>query len=325
MPTDKNKRAPAGDRKPASELTRRPHATARVRDEINESPIGLTIVVVPDTYLRLVRDAFEARYVSRDSVAGIPLPKADFLTALHSGGVNAINQLEALAEMEEVPDAEIERAFQVHGSRPNYNFCCDEGLDSLLPIVESSENGFVTFAQSCESLSSEQLMAAIHEISTTARSASAYVVMFLAWTDPAKMPNVGDYCDEYFQVTACEPDPGAHRAFSISSKRLSNMEVFGYGKVICNLFWSKAGYKHVFAPFTACSLLDRFIWRMRASGESLTKIGDFLGMHKSSIKRRLDAMRPVQPETFSKTEFDKYLEALFFDEPSSEGRDGGID
>ncbi|MEF9444279.1 hypothetical protein OWS73_20855 [Burkholderia sp. 1B3(2022)] len=293
--------------------TKKPRVTAMdaLRKFLKPTLTGLTVLVVPDKHLvRDARAAIETQYMNFGEVADIPAPDAEFMWALHSGMQQAKDELEALAELEKRIETAIERTFHLHGSRPNFNFCIDEGLHTVLPIIEEAENGWVTLAQSCDSLSPEHLIAGMCEIRTTAQKASAYVLLIIVGPGKEQVLGIRDFCDEYLEVEACEPNPGTHLAFSIEALRLADMHALGYGKVICNVTLTDDGYARKFEPFIAKSLRDRFIWKLRASGKSLAEIGELVGLHKSSVKRCLDAMRPVRRQALSDDEIAQHLDVL---------------
>jgi hypothetical protein len=206
--------------------TKKAHVTAidALRKFITPTLAGLTVLVVPDKHLvNNARMAIEKLYMCFGNVAGIPAPDAEFMSSLHSGNVQVLDELKALAELEKLPDTALERTFYALGSRPNFNFCSDEGLNTLLPIIEDAEQGWVTLAQSCDSLSPEHLIAGMCQIRTTAATAAAYVLLIIVCPSKAQVPGIRDYCEEYLEVEACEPDPGAHLAFSIEALRLADM------------------------------------------------------------------------------------------------------
>ncbi|MBU9174033.1 hypothetical protein [Burkholderia gladioli] len=292
-------------------------AVDALRKFIKPTGTGLTVLVVPDRHLvRDARTAVETQYMSFGAVADIPAPDAKFMKSLHSGMLQALDELEALSELEKLPHTAIERTFHPYGSRPNFNYCSDEGLNTLLPIIEDAENGWVTLAQHCDSLSPEHLIAGMCQIRATAEKADAYVLLIIVCPSKEQVPGIRDFCDEYLEVEACEADPGAHLAFAIESMRLGDMHLIGYGKVICNVTLTDDGYLRTFTPFIAKSLRDRFIWKLRAAGKSLAEIGELVGLHKSSVKRCLDRMRPVRRQALSNDEIAQHLDALELEHPT---------
>ena len=289
---------------------------------IKPMPSGQAAIVVHEKHLlRDARAAIEVQYMNFGNVADTPAPQAEFMLSLHSGAASEVDGLTALAELETFSKTAIVRTFNAHGSRRNFSFCSDEGLNTLLPIIEDAKNGWVTLAQSCESLSSVHLIAGMCEIRATAERAAAYVLLFIV--GPVKEPILGiqDFCDEYLEVEACEPDPGAHLAFSIEALRLADMHALGYGKVICNVTLTEDGYARTFEPFIAKSLHDRFIWKLRAAGKSLAEIGELVDLHKSSVKRRLDQMRPVRRQAMSDELIAQYVEALEINDAGKDSPD----
>ena len=94
---------------------------------------------------------------------------------------------------------------------------------------------------------------------------------------------------------------------------------------MCDLVWHKDHYTRFFEPFIAESLLDRYIWRLRAAGKSLSDIACLISKYKSTVKRRLDQMRPVYPMAFSQAQEEQYFNELFFDDPLKVGDDDLID
>ncbi|SDI42057.1 hypothetical protein SAMN05216466_122114 [Paraburkholderia phenazinium] len=276
---------------------------------------GLATVVIRDKHLlRDARAAIEVQYMNFGNVADTPAPQAEFMLSLHSGAASEVDGLNALAELEKFPKTAMARTFNAYGLRRNFNFCSDEGLNTLLPVIEDAENSWVTLAQSCESLSSVHLIAGMCEIRATAEKAAAYVLLFIVGSSKDQRPGVQDFCDEYLEVEACEPDPRAHLAFSIEALRLADMHALGYGKVICNVTLTNDGYVRTFEPFIAKSLRDRFIWKLRAAGKSLAEIGELVDRHKSSVKRCLDGMRPVRRRAISDELIAQHVEALEVDD-----------
>ncbi|TDQ93239.1 helix-turn-helix domain-containing protein [Paraburkholderia silvatlantica] len=275
---------------------------------------GLMVVLIRGKHLgRDVRAAFETQYVNGGSVAGIPAPEAEFMWSLHSGAASVVDEQAALAEHEQLSDSAIERTFCAYGSRRNFTYCGDEGLETLLPIIEEAEGGWVTLAQSSDSISPEHLIAGMHEIRTAAEQANAYVLLFVVRGDNDQVAKIQDFCDDYLEVEECEPDPDAHLAFSIEALRFGDMHRLGYGKVLCDVTLNDDLYMRTFEPFIAKSLRDRFIWKLRASGKSLAEIGELIGLHKSSVKRCLDGMRPVRRQLLSDEEIAQYCDALEVD------------
>lgn len=321
--------APTKSRRPQAACThtsgtKKARATAidALRKFIKPNVTGLTVMVVPDKhFVRDARNAIEAQYLNFGAVADIPAPDAEFMWSLHSGMLQAQDELEALAELEKLLETAIERTFHLYGSRPKFNFCNDEGLHTLLPIIEDAENGWVTLAQSCDSLSPEHLIAGMCEIRATAQKASAYVLLVIVCPGKEQLPGIRDFCDEYLEVEACEPDPSAHLAFSIEALRLADMHALGYGKVICNVTLTEDGYARKLEPFIAKSLRDRFIWKLRAAGKSLAEIGELVDLHKSSVKRCLDQMRPVRRQAMSDELIAQYVEALEIDDAGKDSPD----
>ncbi|VVE75961.1 hypothetical protein PCA31118_05106 [Pandoraea captiosa] len=293
--------------------------------KINSISSGLTVVETPEPCLGAVRETFETQFACGGEIAGVCSPPAEFVWSMHSGGVRVLDELNALAALEGNAKHTAPREFYQVGTRRNYNFCSDEGLETLVPIIDSANCGCVTFSQSCGALSLEQLVAAIYEIRSAAEKSSAYAVMFIGHSEREQMPDIRDFCDEYFNVEECEPDPNAHQAFSIASARLRNMYVFGYGKVMCNLRMTDMGYERTFEPFIAKSLLDRLIWKLRASGKSLAEVGSLVDLHKSNVKRRLDEMRPPCKQTIPMSQLEQYIDSLVFDDVDTSNSDLPVD
>ncbi|HDR9021298.1 TPA: hypothetical protein QDB09_001813 [Burkholderia vietnamiensis] len=280
---------------------------------------GLMVVLIRGKHLgRDVRAATEAEYVNGGNIAGIPAPEAEFMWSLHSGPTSAVDEQNALAALEQRSDSAIERTCYAYGLRRSFSYCRDEGLETLLPVIGNAEDGWVTLAQSCDSLPPEHLIAGMHEIRTAAEQANAYVLLFVVCANEDQVPSIQDFCDEYLEVGECEPDPGAHLAFSIAASRFADMHALGYGKVICNVTLTNDSYMRTFEPFIATSLRDRLIWKLRAAGKSLSEIGELVGLHKSSVKRCLDAMRPVRRQALSDEEIAQYIDALDVEEPAED-------
>ncbi|WP_186222574.1 hypothetical protein [Burkholderia gladioli] len=321
MPAAAEKRSPQGATGTRTSSTKKTRVAAvdSLHKFIRPTPPGLTALVVRDKHLvRDARAAIETQYMSFGNVAGIPAPDAEFMSSLHSGNIQALDELEALAKLEKLSGNALERTFYAYGSRRNFNFSGNEGLSILLPIIEDAENGWVTLVQPCDSLSPEHLIAGMCQMRATAQNAAAYVLLVVVCPSKDQVPGIRDFCDEYLEVDACEPDPDAHLAFSIEALRLADMHTLGYGKVICNVTLTNDGYMRTFEPFIATSLRDRLIWKLRAAGKSLSEIGELVGLHKSSVKRCLDTMRPVRRRALSEVEITQYIDALDVEEPAED-------
>lgn len=71
----------------------------------------------------------------------------------------------------------------------------------------------------------------------------------------------------------------------------------GIGHAMCEVKLKDQGYGRKFTKFVAAKLEDRAIWMRHAEKKSLQEIADEFGIaHRSTVMRRLSAMRTPEPE-----------------------------
>lgn len=167
--------------------------------QINTMPHGLIVVKAPEPYSWWVREAVEKQLVCGHEIAGMCLPSVRFLWSMHSGGAHGPDKL-SLATLGGTSANPVPRMFCNVSSRRNYNFSSDEGLDTVVPMIERASGGCVTFSQPSDLLSPERFIDAMHEIRSAAKKSSTYVVMFIIPSDQQEMPDIREFCDDYLST-----------------------------------------------------------------------------------------------------------------------------
>ena len=256
-------------------------------ETITPSSPGLTIVGIKDPSLKL-----PARYVIEENMKKgsnksiFPIPKICSLTSIYSGNPRREAILKEISATNENPGIKIIHETKIIGKRDNYNFCSEEGLSVLLPMIKDNNSG-VTFEQKIEGAITPELVDGLSSIKHAAKDAGTSVVMFAVTPEGYEKNSLHHYCDEYIEVAKCEPNPKANLAFSIDCVSLRDMNAFGIGRTMCNVKIENKKMAHRYSPFIANDLETRVMWVFHKKGFSLNEIGKILGYNKSTVLRRI--------------------------------------
>jgi hypothetical protein len=101
--------------------------------------------------------------------------------------------------------------------------------------------------------------------------------------------------DDVLLASGCEPDDGFSSAYMLRPAPGSVSEAIAWKPTIVNSRFTPDRVERVLTAGTAKDLATREIIRLAEAGKSLSSIGTKLGLNKSTIKRRLDAL-PFSPK-----------------------------
>jgi hypothetical protein len=102
--------------------------------------------------------------------------------------------------------------------------------------------------------------------------------------------------DDVIVANGCEPDHGHSSAYILRPAPGSVSEAIGWKPVVVNSnLMADFSIVRVFGRGASTNFATREIIRLADSGKSYSTIGKALGLHKSTVKRRLDAM-PFNPK-----------------------------
>ena len=119
--------------------------------------------------------------------------------------------------------------------------------------------------------------------------------------------------DEYFEVTACEPDPGWDEAIVIDCVALTRGLGHAAGKVMCLAKHVEGRYVTQIVPFVSASAKTRLMAILRAMGKTLEQIGKLVALDKSGVSRHLQGIRSIPDSKLSKDELECWFEAYGID------------
>ena len=217
------------------------------------SPIcpGSMIVNTNEGSIRLyIRNTLEVLAKNGSNRLGLPMPKVSCVLSLHSGGSRKIEQakISSLANINAKESAIHEH--HVCGTRERFDWCCDEGLSVLEPIIREA-SGWVTFELKIDGQISPQTVEGLIRIRQLAKQTGIFVMIFIVSNEGYEKSRLHELCDEYIDVMSCEPYPGYEIALALDCVGLRDMNAFGVGRVMCNIKVVNNKFYRIYEPFIA--------------------------------------------------------------------------
>lgn len=276
---------------------------------------GLVVATAPNgLVLSQVRMAIEHQIRTGGRKTGLHFPKKTPMKSLYAGNGRSVLQAKALALAQAQAQAPIDGApaheFVALGTREGFTVTCDEGLCSVLPLIEKTKGGWVTFAQSVDGFTASAVVETLIRLRQAAKQAGTYV-LFIIVTDgkPADL-RIYDYCDDLLIAAPCSPDPGAQFAFSVDVFGLRDLNEMGIGKSMCSVRVRNGQHIWKWEPFIAADVLKRVIWKLRCSGKSLAEIGKIVDCDKSTVHRHMVGLPPVVKREFKEGWLKPYADLI---------------
>ena len=256
---------------------------------LSEIPYGLTIVNVkaPES-LPYIRYALTRQTLTADNKLGPPMPAVAKVLSLHAGTTRSIDQAKML-EQAFVPSCatSAEHEYRAVGSNIGFDWTCNEGLCTLLPIIEATQ-GWTILEQRAAGQDATTMAEGLIRIDNAAQKAKTRVMLLLIG---ALGQGLERLCQEYLEVSACEPNPGAELAFVVGCLGLKDVHTLGVGKIMCTIRQNKRGLKMSGSAFVSESLTVRYMAQMRANGQTFEAIGREVGLDRSNVYRGLQGIR----------------------------------
>lgn len=258
---------------------------------ISARPMGPGLMIVnsinSDNNLSFVaRQSVENLIVNGIAVLSIELPDPDNVLSLYSGNYRKIEQAEFFdAECYSKLDS-IEHMFEMCGSSDNFKWLTSEGFSLLVPIIDKTKGGMVTFEQKIELHLSPTEVDTLRRINFEAQQKGVWVVAFINCPKGCKDMGLVELCDDCIDVEECEVGPGQEIAFLINCVSLKNIRFLGHSMTMCSISDGQKIQCH-YEPFISKSLKTRVMWRLRSQGMTLDRIGHKLDTDKATVSRRL--------------------------------------
>ncbi len=140
------------------------------------------------------------------------------------------------------------------------------------------------------------LLETIALFAAAAKARARTVVMLFSGLPEQVTSQLSYVFDDVLVANGCEPDHGHSSAYILKPAPGSVSEAIGWKPVVVNsTLMPDFSVARVFGRGAASDFATREIIRLADSGKSYSAIGKALGLHKSTVKRRLDAM-PFNPK-----------------------------
>jgi hypothetical protein len=278
--------------------------------EISPVELGLTIINCLDrTQLSEVRNTVTMMALQGSKNLGIPMPMVDAVLSIYSGGSRRVGLAKALCAANLPIKKSAAHEFKAVGTRDGYDYCSDEGLSILLPIIQQSSGWWVILEQPCSWPFSTVFVAGLSYIRHAAKIADVRVMIFLTCPESHDKTGLHQLCDEFIEVIPCEPDTDSHVAFAFDCINLRDFNQFGVGKIMCNVRAVEKQLHRRFEPLIATDLKSRVLWYLRGHGKTLEEIGELLDMNKSTVSRRLAGLPKPRNIVMSEGWLESYLQS----------------
>lgn len=274
------------------------------------SPIkpGSTIVCIRDaSQVAQVRNTLTRSAEIKSKRIGLPMPDAEAILSLYSGNHRQLEQARALTLANMPIKNPVRLEYQVCGTRDGFDWFGDEGLSVLLPIINAAK-GWVTLEQQLVSPILPSIVDGLSRVRHAAQQAGVWVMLFVVCAESYEKSGLHELCDEYLEVSPCEPDPGFEIAFSIDCVNLRNLNPLGIGKTMCSVKLVNGVYRRTYTPFVSSSQETRMMSFMRGQEMTFEEIGKIFDKDKSTVQRRLKGLKSPKCEKLEDGWLEKYLE-----------------
>ena len=249
---------------------------------------GVVCVIVRDATLMLhARMTFQSHILSAASIADVPIAPIETLTALYGSGSHDADIAEVLVHhnggaSQRIDELKITRLDNCRVFKPLSN----EGVHVTLQNLK--DYSCVAAEQSIVGMPRDEMIDAINRLDAGSRKQNGIVLLFLLCSANNDAMWLRQHCDEVFIVDKCEPGPGASIAYSITALSLESQHANGIGRTMYEISYQGSDWSSTSSVFIAAKAEDRAIWFARREGDYLDTIADWMGVDKSTVKRRQD-------------------------------------
>lgn len=241
---------------------------------------------------------------------GPPMPTVKKVTSLYPGNARYIEQAKFLDAANRQVAGAVEHEIIAVGSRDAFDWCSNEGIASLQPIIEAANSGWVMFEQKVTWPFKPGFSVGLTRISNIAKQAGAWVMMFMVCPDGYEKTTLDQLCEEYIEVTECEPYPDWQLAFVFDFVNIRNLQILGYSNAMCSVKLADGVLRREFEPFVSHKLLTRAIWSLRGQQKTVEEIAKLVGLNKSNVSRSLAGLPPTRTVNIHPHWLEDYLESI---------------
>lgn len=273
---------------------------------------GLALIKCPSfQYAMYARNTVEDAVRQQKPISDVDMPKVDNMWSIHTGSKRQLGQSAAFIELHNPSESKVKHVYEELLSLGNFDFLSNGGQMVLDPRIKKYSGGVLTLLQVIEGPFTSSMSVAMMNISNEAKQQGTYVLMFIVCDSGVDKLNLQALCDDYIDVTTCEPDIGFDLAFAINFDGLGEMSLVGIGKSMCQIKSSKGKLIRRYNPFISSDLKTRAMWVMRRSGMTLEEIGkNFGGLHKSNVSKRLKGLPNPKDYKIAENWIDDFLESI---------------
>ncbi|WP_186133379.1 hypothetical protein [Burkholderia gladioli] len=247
---------------------------------------GAVCVIVRDATLMLhARMTFQSHILSAASIADVSIAPIETLTALYGSGSHDADIAEVLVHhngnaSHRIDELKITRLDNCRVFKPLSN----EGVHVTLQNLK--DYGCIAAEQNIVGMPRDEMIDAINRLDAGSQKQNGIVLLFLLCSANNDATWLRQHCDEVFIVDKCEPGPGASIAYSITALSLESQHANGIGRTMCEISYQGSDWSSTSSVFIAAKAEDRAIWFARREGEYLETIAGWMGVDKSTVKRR---------------------------------------
>jgi hypothetical protein len=272
------------------------HGTTNIKQKcVGVFPVGLNVICVTDsTLMSDVRNTFEFLATTGRTSVGLAMPKNTPLRSVLTCGRRGAEQAKILAEANIQSAHPIQHTFEVVGTRDGFDVTSDEGLCVVQPFIENSK-GCVSMGQVIEGPITPTFMDGLSRLRHTALRVGVRLMFFVGCVEGYKKTHLEKFCEEYVEISRCQPDPNAYAAYSIDCVGLRTLNSLGIGKKMCSVKLIDGKIRRNFTEFISDNLHTRIMWILRGHGKKFYEIGQIFDVDKATIWRRLQGLPPPKP------------------------------
>lgn len=283
----------------------------QLQSQLSPIPQGLTIVNFRDASIAAEgRNTLTHAARVGSKKIGPPMPLTQKVTSLYPGNARCIEQAKFSDAANRQVAGAVPHEIRAVGSRDAFDWCSDEGIASLQPIIEATNSGWVMFEQKVTWPFNPEFLVGLTRISNVAKQAGVWVMMFMVCPDGYEKTTLDQLCDEYIEVTECEPNPDGQVAFVFDFVNIRNLRLYGLGKTMCSVKLTDGVLRRHYEPFVSHELLTRAIWSLRGQQKTVEEIAKLVGLNKSNVSRRLAGLPPPRNVNTHVDWLEDYLESI---------------
>ena len=286
---------------------------------IGTIPPGLVIVtsgkkdVLDEARLVIVDEALRG-----GSSLGLQFDCYSKVVSLYAGTAHQEKHIVARHRYCEPSPNGVEHKIAMVGSRPNFDFCCDEASATFTPMIRAAAQEVrPTLFILCQAVRNfEDLLMAdtLNHYRNELVRAGATGIIMLASEGGDVGKDLPQLCEEFIEVDEAEPDYDVDVAMTFDCHSLRSLRRLGIGKTMCGIRYADQRIRFTYAPFISNSMRERVMWSLRCSGRSYAEIGEVFGINKSTVMRQLKKLPNTSGYKVDDVRINEMLEHLDIDE-----------